>query len=230
MAGRRWVRLRARRVRAHSPARPELRHPGFARHVQLPARDDRRRGAHLARLRQPDADRSRAPASPVSRPGTMWTSGQWMTERIGGSDVGQTETVARRDGDTWRLYGTKWFTSATTADMALTLRKARRQSTGRPRLGDVLPRAPRRERPASEPPHQPAQRQVRNAQASDRGAHAGRRDGGSRGRARERRSQHHADAEHHPDLERGRRDPRHAARRCAHPRLRRASARRLAQR
>jgi len=54
-------------------------------------------------------------------PATMWTSGQWMTERIGGSDVGQTETVARRDGDRWRLYGTKWFTSATTADMALTL-------------------------------------------------------------------------------------------------------------
>ena len=54
-------------------------------------------------------------------PATMWTSGQWMTERIGGSDVGQTETVARRDGDGWRLYGTKWFTSATTADMALTL-------------------------------------------------------------------------------------------------------------
>ncbi|MGB5695008.1 MAG: acyl-CoA dehydrogenase family protein [Polyangiales bacterium] len=54
-------------------------------------------------------------------PATMWTSGQWMTERIGGSDVGQTETVARRDGERWRLYGTKWFTSATTADMALTL-------------------------------------------------------------------------------------------------------------
>ena len=54
-------------------------------------------------------------------PEKMWTSGQWMTERIGGSDVGQTETVARRDADTWRLYGTKWFTSATTADMALTL-------------------------------------------------------------------------------------------------------------
>lgn len=54
-------------------------------------------------------------------PLTMWTSGQWMTERIGGSDVAQTETIARREGDTWKLYGTKWFTSATTADMALTL-------------------------------------------------------------------------------------------------------------
>ena len=54
-------------------------------------------------------------------PAAMWTSGQWMTERIGGSDVGRTETVARREGETWRLFGTKWFTSATTADMALTL-------------------------------------------------------------------------------------------------------------
>ena len=58
----------------------------------------------------------------VSRdPAVMWTSGQWMTERTGGSDVSQSETVARRDGDGWRLYGTKWFTSATTAEMALTL-------------------------------------------------------------------------------------------------------------
>jgi alkylation response protein AidB-like acyl-CoA dehydrogenase len=54
-------------------------------------------------------------------PATMWTSGQWMTERTGGSDVSQSETVARLDGDTWRLYGTKWFTSATTSNIALTL-------------------------------------------------------------------------------------------------------------
>lgn len=53
---------------------------------------------------------------------TAWTSGQWMTERTGGSDVGLTETVARDAGDgTWTLHGTKWFTSAVTADMALTL-------------------------------------------------------------------------------------------------------------
>jgi acyl-CoA dehydrogenase len=51
-----------------------------------------------------------------------WTSGQWMTETAGGSDVGRTGTVAHRDGDgRWRLTGTKWFTSATTSEMALTL-------------------------------------------------------------------------------------------------------------
>ncbi len=54
-------------------------------------------------------------------PDAAWTSGQWMTERAGGSDVGRTETVARRAGDGWRLHGTKWFSSAATAEMALAL-------------------------------------------------------------------------------------------------------------
>lgn len=54
-------------------------------------------------------------------PQRAWTSGQWMTEREGGSDVASTATRAVRDGDQWRLYGTKWFTSAVTADVALTL-------------------------------------------------------------------------------------------------------------
>ncbi|NUN13388.1 MAG: acyl-CoA dehydrogenase family protein [Myxococcales bacterium] len=54
-------------------------------------------------------------------PKTMWTSGQWMTERTGGSDVGISETIAKHSSDGWRLFGTKWFTSATTSDVALTL-------------------------------------------------------------------------------------------------------------
>jgi len=54
-------------------------------------------------------------------PSKAWTSGQWMTERTGGSDVAISETIARPDGDRFRLYGTKWFTSATTSQMALTL-------------------------------------------------------------------------------------------------------------
>jgi len=50
-----------------------------------------------------------------------WTSGQWMTEAIGGSDVGLTETIALQEGSGWRLYGRKWFSSAIAAQMALTL-------------------------------------------------------------------------------------------------------------
>ncbi|MGH8373251.1 MAG: acyl-CoA dehydrogenase family protein, partial [Gammaproteobacteria bacterium] len=58
----------------------------------------------------------------ISRdPALMWTSGQWMTERTGGSDVSGTTTEARREGAGFALYGTKWFTSATTSEVALTL-------------------------------------------------------------------------------------------------------------
>lgn len=79
-------------------------------------------------------------------PSYAWTSGQWMTERSGGSDVRGTETVARRlteselqddikagrDKDTiglplgpWRIDGFKWFSSATDADMAVLLAQTR---------------------------------------------------------------------------------------------------------
>lgn len=55
-------------------------------------------------------------------PAQAWTSGQWMTESTGGSDVGTTLTRAERDdAGQWRLYGKKWFTSAITSQMALTL-------------------------------------------------------------------------------------------------------------
>lgn len=54
-------------------------------------------------------------------PRHFWTSGQWMTERTGGSDVSRTSTKAVRDGDEFKLSGTKWFTSATTSQIAITL-------------------------------------------------------------------------------------------------------------
>ena len=54
-------------------------------------------------------------------PKNFWTSGQWMTERTGGSDVGQTLTRAVKTKDGYALYGNKWFTSATTSQMAMTL-------------------------------------------------------------------------------------------------------------
>jgi alkylation response protein AidB-like acyl-CoA dehydrogenase len=56
-----------------------------------------------------------------SDPARFWTSGQWMTERTGGSDVSTSQTIATREGSGFRLHGTKWFTSATTSQMAMTL-------------------------------------------------------------------------------------------------------------
>jgi len=76
----------------------------------------------------------------ISRnPEDFWTAGQWMTELTGGSDVGLSQTVAKREnretGETensslstqhsslepWLLYGNKWFASAITSQIALTL-------------------------------------------------------------------------------------------------------------
>lgn len=80
---------------------------GAARLIEVHGDEELRRGAYR-RLTSRD-------------PAEFWTSGQWMTERTGGSDVSQTSTIARPDGRDYRLHGTKWFTSATTAQMAMTL-------------------------------------------------------------------------------------------------------------
>ncbi|MHA6205557.1 acyl-CoA dehydrogenase family protein [Dyella soli] len=62
---------------------------------------------------------------------TFWLSGQWMTENTGGSDVGQTETVARQDASgQWRLHGRKWFSSAVVGEVALALARPEGAGSG----------------------------------------------------------------------------------------------------
>jgi len=81
----------------------------------------------------------------ISRdPDRAWTSGQWMTERPGGSDVSQTETVATYapfpEGDgavpladydegvplgPWSISGFKFFSSATDSSMTILLARTR---------------------------------------------------------------------------------------------------------
>jgi alkylation response protein AidB-like acyl-CoA dehydrogenase len=62
---------------------------------------------------------------------SFWLSGQWMTETTGGSDVGNTETVARQDADgQWRLHGRKWFSSAVVGEAALALARPEGAGTG----------------------------------------------------------------------------------------------------
>ncbi|KAF7560880.1 hypothetical protein G7046_g3256 [Stylonectria norvegica] len=73
----------------------------------------------------------------ISRdPNDAWTSGQWMTERTGGSDVSLTETTAvyeplanesfasREENiplGPWSINGFKWFSSATDSKMTILL-------------------------------------------------------------------------------------------------------------
>ena len=108
--------------RVHQMARLHLFHPssaiyscplamtdGAARILQLYGAEDAQLAAAFEHLTTRD-------------PALFWTSGQWMTERTGGSDVSGTSTVAiPMSGNDYALSGTKWFTSATTAQRALTL-------------------------------------------------------------------------------------------------------------
>ena len=48
-------------------------------------------------------------------------SAQLMTEKTGGSDVGNIELEARQEDGVWRLYGEKWFCSCADGDVALLL-------------------------------------------------------------------------------------------------------------
>ncbi|RFU33617.1 hypothetical protein B7463_g2727, partial [Scytalidium lignicola] len=67
----------------------------------------------------------------ISRdPKDAWTSGQWMTERTGGSDVSLTETIATYSPEStlsdemlgpWSIDGFKWFSSATDSSMTVLL-------------------------------------------------------------------------------------------------------------
>ena len=56
-------------------------------------------------------------------PDVAITSGQWMTESQGGSDISRSTTTARPDEGTgtWRLTGEKWFCSAIDSAMAVAL-------------------------------------------------------------------------------------------------------------
>ncbi|KDD73485.1 hypothetical protein H632_c2127p0, partial [Helicosporidium sp. ATCC 50920] len=76
-------------------------------------------------------------------PARFWTSGQWMTEKAGGSDVAAgTETVAvpaepgrAAAGSRFALHGYKWFTSAADGEMAMTLGRER-DANGQPVPGN----------------------------------------------------------------------------------------------
>lgn len=63
-------------------------------------------------------------------PKSFWTSGQWMTEQNGGSDVGQSETIAEKINGEWAVSGKKWFTSATTSQMTMLLARSQKDDQG----------------------------------------------------------------------------------------------------
>lgn len=73
------------------------------------------------RYAQPEIRERYLPRMLAEKRPDIWTGAQFMTERAGGSDVGNCEVEARFDGRTWRIHGDKWFCSTTDGDLILML-------------------------------------------------------------------------------------------------------------
>jgi alkylation response protein AidB-like acyl-CoA dehydrogenase len=74
---------------------------------------------------------SRDPAEAV-------TSGQWMTESQGASDLSGTGTVARQAGEKWKVTGEKWFCSAIDSPIAIALARPAGADSGTRSLAPFL--------------------------------------------------------------------------------------------
>lgn len=66
---------------------------------------------------------------------SLLTGAMFMTEKQGGSDVGQTATEATPNGSHWTLRGQKWFASNVNADVILTLARVPGGPAGTKGLG-----------------------------------------------------------------------------------------------
>jgi alkylation response protein AidB-like acyl-CoA dehydrogenase len=72
-------------------------------------------------------------------PSVAVTSGQWMTESQGGSDIGRASTVGLPAADgSWRIRGEKWFCSAIDSAMAVALARPHGTGTGSKGLAPFL--------------------------------------------------------------------------------------------
>jgi acyl-CoA dehydrogenase len=91
--------------------------------------DARQRQVHVARLTETDVER-------------LHQGAMFLTEKAGGSDVGASESVARRVDGGWALWGEKWFCSNVSADLILTLARPAGGPAGTRGLGLFL--VPRR--------------------------------------------------------------------------------------
>lgn len=75
----------------------------------------------IAQFASPEIKKTYLPRMTSTDMSQLWTAAQFMTEKQGGSDVGENTLLAKKAGDQWELWGDKWFCSNVTADVALVL-------------------------------------------------------------------------------------------------------------
>ena len=94
--------------------------------------------AHVLDRFAPEAVRNAYLPRLVPTDGKALTGGTWVTEKQGGSDVGATETTARRMNEGIVLTGLKWFASNVDGGLALTLARPEGAAGGGAGLGLYL--------------------------------------------------------------------------------------------
>ncbi|MFZ5824730.1 MAG: acyl-CoA dehydrogenase family protein [Bacillota bacterium] len=95
----------------------------------------------IDRFAPPELRARYLPGLIATDPEKLTQGATWLTEKTGGSDVGAITTVARQEGDVWKLTGEKWFASNADAPVALAL--ARPEGAGPGTAGLALFLIPR---------------------------------------------------------------------------------------
>lgn len=94
--------------------------------------------AHVLNRFAPEGVRQAWLPKLVSMTGDALSAGTWATELHGGSDIGATTTVARPEGEHFRLTGLKWFTSNVDGGIALATARPEGAGPGSSGLGLYL--------------------------------------------------------------------------------------------
>ncbi|MCF8564138.1 acyl-CoA dehydrogenase family protein [Alicyclobacillus tolerans] len=92
----------------------------------------------LEQFASPELQQSYLPKLTSTDLDDLWTAAQFMTEKQGGSDVGANTVVAKKVGQTWEIWGDKWFCSNVSADVALVLARPEGAPAGTKGLGLFL--------------------------------------------------------------------------------------------
>lgn len=92
----------------------------------------------VSRFADPELQRRYLPRLTTADAEELWQGAMFLTEKAGGSDVGQTTLKAQQDGETWRLWGDKWFCSNADADVMMVLARPEGAAPGTRGLGLFL--------------------------------------------------------------------------------------------
>jgi len=92
----------------------------------------------VAKFASPELQRRYLPRLTTTNVDALWQGAMFLTEKAGGSDVGQTSLKAVADGDAFRLWGDKWFCSNADAGVMMVLARPEGAPSGTRGLGLFL--------------------------------------------------------------------------------------------